>query len=165
MPQKAILEFDELPRETVLDLDGIRKFNRQRYDWEMLDGVTLLDFDRRLVVGYKDCRTDEAWTRGHFPERPMLPGVLMVEAGAQTASIYVAYFKLINDDELLAFGGIDDVRFRGEVRPGQRLWIVGQPERNTRHRAYTYVQGFVDGTMVFHAKILGVAIKADAEAP
>jgi 3-hydroxyacyl-[acyl-carrier-protein] dehydratase len=160
MPPKALIEFEDLPQETVLDQEGIRRYNRHRGDWEHLNGITLLDFDRRLAVGYKNCRTDEPWCRDHFPGKPILPGVVMIEAAAQVCSAYVSYFKLIAPNELLAFGGIDDARFRGEVLPGDRLWLVCYAERNTVRRTIMAAQGFVNGNMVFHANILGLAIPA-----
>src|SRR4051812_37372677 len=98
------IDLDTFPLEPVLDREAIRKYNRQRYEWEQLTAITLLDYERRLVAGYRDYTEDEWWTKGHFPGRPLVPGVLMVKAGAQACSVYVAHFKLVTADELMAFG-------------------------------------------------------------
>jgi 3-hydroxyacyl-[acyl-carrier-protein] dehydratase len=160
MPPKAILSPDELPTTPILDLEGIRALNRQRFDMEHLTAVTLLDVERRLAVGYKDVSHNEFWVRGHMPGHPLMPGVLMCEAAAQLCSVYCGHFNMLSPDEFLGFGGMDDVRFRGSVLPGQRLWLVAHAEKNSARRLYVDTQGFVDGVMVFHARILGIAIRA-----
>ena len=92
----------------------------------------------------------------------MVPGVLMLEAAAQCCSVYVAHFKLTKEDELMGFGGVEDVRFRGAVTPRQRLLVIAQAERNSNKLMRVAVQGFVEGQMVMHGKIIGVPLKAEA---
>ena len=153
------------PTEVILDRAGINKYNRQRFEFEQLTAITLLDYDKRLVAGYRDYRADEWWTRGHFPERPLVPGVLMREAAAQACSVYVSHFGIVKPDELMAFGGLEDVRFRGGVVPGQRLFLVGNAERNSRKLMRVHVQGFVEGLMVFHGIVIGATLKSDSPSP
>ena len=157
-----IIDLATFPRDPILDRAGINKLNRQRFEFEQLTAITLLDFDRRLVAGYRDYTADEWWTKGHFPGHPMVPGVLMMEAGAQACSVYVAHFKLTSDDEIMAFGGMDDVRFRGVVTPGQRMLIVGHAVKNSSKIMRVSVQGFVDGQMVFHGVVIGMPLKAES---
>jgi 3-hydroxyacyl-[acyl-carrier-protein] dehydratase len=166
---RQIIELADFPFEPVvdpegvrLDREGIRKYNRQRFEWEQLTAITLLDSERRLVAGYRDYEPGEWWTRGHFPERPLVPGVLMLEAAAQCCSIYVSYFKLVKGDELMGFGGVEDVRFRGAVSPGQRMLLMGYAERNSSKLMRVDVQGFVEGQMVFHGRVIGVPLKREA---
>ena len=79
-------------------------------------------------------RDDEFWVPGHIPGRPLLPGVLMIEAGAQLASFYTA--KFVGWKGFIGFGGADDIRFRQPVTPGSRMYIVGQKIWQ-RHRRIT----------------------------
>src|SRR5204862_303897 len=75
--------------------------------------------------GYKDVGTDEFWVRGHMPDYPLLPGVLICEAAAQLCSYYIVTTCLC-EGELIGFGGLENVRFRSRVRPGARLLLVGK---------------------------------------
>ena len=71
----------------VLDKNEIREIIPQRFEMEHLDGISFIDTDEGLVAGWKDVRDDEFWVRGHLPGRPLLPGVVMLEALAQLTSI------------------------------------------------------------------------------
>src|SRR6266403_2258395 len=72
----------------LVDKEGLRKTNPQRFEMEHLDTVLYLDREQHVLVGYKDVRPDEFWVRGHMPGYPLLPGVLMCEASAQLCSYY-----------------------------------------------------------------------------
>lgn len=156
MPPPFILDPQLFPETIVEDIEGLRKHNPQRFEMEQLTAITLVDTERQLVVGYKDVKADEFWVRGHMPGEPLLPGVLMCEAGAQLCAWFCSYVGLVGEGHFIAFGGMDDVRFRGMVRPGQRLWFVGKTEKLRPRRMVFQVQGFVEGSMVFHSQILGI---------
>ena len=143
----------------IADREEIRKVNRQRFEMEQIDAVVYVDPERQLVVGYKDVRPDEFWVRGHMPGLPLLPGVLMCEAAAQLCSYYAVTQKVIAPDSIMGFGGLDDVRFRSAVKPGDRLVLVAKGTRMHHRQTIFNVQGFVSSTMVFHADIIGVPLK------
>jgi 3-hydroxyacyl-[acyl-carrier-protein] dehydratase len=155
MPPKAIIEFNDIPQTAIVDREGLRLWNPQRFEMEQLTAITLLDSERMLVVGYKDVSPDEFWVKGHMPGYPLLPGVLMCEAAAQLCAYYCRYSNLMAGD-FVAFGGMENVRFRGAVRPGQRLWLVGRTTRHSTRRMVFEIQGFVDGVMVFNGDFIGV---------
>jgi 3-hydroxyacyl-[acyl-carrier-protein] dehydratase len=143
----------------LLDREAIRRFNPQRFEMEQLDAIIYQDKENHVVAGYKDVRSDEFWVRGHMPGYPLLPGVLMCESAAQLCSYYTAAQGLMPGD-FIGFGGLENVRFRAPVRPGDRLVLVGKATRLHRRQTIFNVQGFVGSTMVFHADILGVPLMA-----
>src|SRR6516225_6459024 len=147
----------------IADQEAIRKVNPQRYGMEQLTAIVYVDPAQHLIAGYKDVRDDEFWVRGHMPDYPLLPGVLMCEAAAQLCSYYTTTQGLLQGD-FIAFGGMEEVRFRGVVRPGDRLVLVGKAIRMHRRQTIFDVQGFVGSTMVFHATIIGVPMTRRAEA-
>lgn len=139
----------------LADLEAIRKVNPQRYEMEQLTAIVLMDTERKLIVGYKDLEPDAFWVRGHMPDFPLMPGVMMCEAAAQLSSYYVVTTGLLQGD-FIAFGGMENVRFRGVVRPGDRLVLVGKGQRLHRRQTIFNVQGFVGTTLVFHGDFIGV---------
>ena len=140
----------------VMTIEEIRQYNPHRYEMEQLSGVIHLDPQAGQVVAFKDVRPDEFWVRGHIPGRPLLPGVLMIEAAAQMSSLY--YKKVQNDPRFLGFGGVDGVKFRGQVVPGDRLLLLGQAIEIRNRRAVFDTQGVVADRLVFEARITGMPI-------
>src|SRR5262249_36785027 len=144
------------------DREELRKANPQRFEMEQLDAIVMLDLQNHVIVGYRDVKADEFWVRGHMPDFPLLPGVLMCESAAQMVSFYAKRAGLAVGD-FMAFGGLENVRFRGVVRPGDRLLLVGKGVRVHRRQTIFNVQGFVGGTLVFHGDVIGVQFyKKDA---
>ena len=141
----------------LADQDAIRRVNPQRFDMEQLTAIVLLDREQGLAAGYRDVRDDEFWVRGHMPGYPLLPGVLMCEAAAQLCGYFIVTQELLQGD-FVGFGGMENVRFRSMVRPGDRLLLVAKATRLNRRQTVFNVQGFVGGTMVFHADIIGVPL-------
>jgi len=147
----------------ALSLEAVRRLNPHRYEMEQLGGVIHLDASAGQIVAYRDVRADEFWVRGHIPGRPLLPGVLMLESAAQMCSVY--YKSVQADSRFLGFGGVDKVKFRGQVVPGQRLLLLGRAVEIRRRRAVFDTQGVVrDGAgpqafkLVFEGRIVGMPI-------
>src|SRR5262245_50364377 len=147
----------------LADRDAIRAVNPQRFEMEQLTAVVHLDKEEGVAAGYRDVRDDEFWVRGHMPGYPLLPGVLMCEAAAQLCSYYMMTQGLGAGD-FIGFGGLENVRFRSPVKPGDRLLLIGKGIRLNRRQTVFNVQGFVGSTMVFHADVLGVPLSRKAEA-
>ena len=157
MATAPLLDFDFLRAQPVLyDLDEIRKRNRQRYEMEQLSAIVYLNPDEGLVAGYKEITENEFWVRGHIPERPLMPGVIMLEAGAQVSSFY--FYTVFPDAPFFGFAAIDEAKFRGMVVPGQRLYLLAKALQMKPRRAYFQTQGMVDGKIVFEARLLGIAL-------
>lgn len=164
MPPVAHFEPSRLDLTRVLaDQEAIRNVNPQRFEMEQLHAIVLDDAAEHLIAGYKDVRDDEFWVRGHMPGYPLLPGVLMCEAAAQLCSYYMVTHGLGQGD-FIGFGGLENVRFRAPVRPGDRLVLIGKGVRLNRRQTVFNVQGFVGETMVFHADVIGVPLTRKEEA-
>src|SRR3954451_22246628 len=154
MPPQPIVDPASLDLNCIVaDREAIRRVNPQRYEMEQLTAIVLMDREQHLVAGYKEVGADEFWVRGHLPDYPLLPGVLICEAAAQLCSYYIVSTGLLQGD-FLGFGGLENVRFRSPVRPGDRLLLIGKGTRMNRRQTLFNVQGFVGATMVFHGDIL-----------
>ena len=164
MPAKnLILDPSEYDLDHVVaDIDEIRKYNPQRFEMEQLSAVVFDDVERNICVGYKDISPNEFWARGHMPGMPLMPGVIMCEAAAQLCSFYSQRHNLLGA-EMVGFGGIDDVRFRGVVVPGDRLVVVAE---KTHLRIGQMIrcnfQCFVGDNLVCEGKIKGIPLPVDA---
>jgi 3-hydroxyacyl-[acyl-carrier-protein] dehydratase len=155
MPPQLLYDLSniDLTRD-VYDQEAIRESNPQRGHMEMLNGIVFVDPETVRIIGYKDVRQDEFWVAGHIPGRPLFPGVLMIEAAAQLASFYAKRFHGWHG--FIGFGGVEDCRFRQEVVPPARLYLVGKQIWNRHGRLFCNIQGVVAGNLVFETKIIGV---------
>jgi 3-hydroxyacyl-[acyl-carrier-protein] dehydratase len=156
MPPSLIFDISGIDLSAVVaDQEAIRLVNPQRGDMEHLNGISWFNRDGE-VVGYKDVRADEFWVPGHIPGRPLLPGVIMIEAAAQLCSYYVK--AVMGTDGFVGFGGVEECKFRQSVAPGVRMYLLGKL-LNHRHRRFTSImQGLVNGQLVFESKIIGVVM-------
>jgi 3-hydroxyacyl-[acyl-carrier-protein] dehydratase len=163
MPPPPLIDVTQFDYDhPLVDLEGIRAVVPQRHEMEQLTGIVHIDRENHLIVGFKDVRPDEFWVRGHMPGYPLMPGVLMCEAVAQLSSYYVTIAGLLAGD-FVAFGGIEDVKFRGVVRPGDRLILAAKAtEIRPGRRAKFYGQAFVGKTMVFEGTVIGVPFRIGA---
>lgn len=157
MPPRFLVDLKgfDLDKPEV-SIEEIRAVNPHRYEMEQLTAIVRYDPDNKLVVGYKDVTADEFWVRGHIPGRPLMPGILMVEAAAQLCTYY--YKRAISDERFLGFGGVDKVKFRGTVVPGDKLILIAKNLELRPRRAIFDTQGVVDDRIVFEARIIGMAV-------
>jgi 3-hydroxyacyl-[acyl-carrier-protein] dehydratase len=158
-----IIDFSEFDENRITaDRDTIRRYNRQRFEMEQLTAVVHEDFERKIIVGYKDLGPDEFWIRGHMPGTPLLPGVLMCEIAAQLCSYFCQKHKALGADATLGFGGMNDVRFRDVVVPGQRVLMACQVTRIRPGKLMiSRFQAFVERKLVGEGEILGIALPND----
>ena len=158
--RELILDFSEYDLNHVEgDIEEIRRHNPQRFEMEQLTAICHEDHQRNICVGYKDLRSDEFWVRGHMPDMPLMPGVIMCEAAAQLSSYYSHKNKLM--EGLIGFGGLQDVRFRGVVRPGDRFVIVCRLLKLRRSIMTCEFQCFVDRNLVCEGVLKGVSLPVD----
>ncbi len=157
MKKPLIIEFSEIDfNRVVSDIEVIRRYNPQRFEMEQLTAIVFEDPSRSICVGYKDLRHDEFWARGHMPGMPLMPGVIMCEAAAQLSSYYTLKNKLM--EGVIGFGGMDEVRFRGVVRPGDRFVIMCRLLKARRVIITCEFQCFVNQDLVCEGIIKGVPL-------
>ncbi len=139
-------------------IEKIREYLPQRYEFEMLSGVYQIYREQQTCVGWRDIGQDEFWARGHIPGRPLLPGVLMIEAGAQISTFL---YKILSGDDpnrFIGFGGLEQVRFRAPVLPGQKLILMAKVIEARSRRCIFDMQGAVEKKLVFEGRVIGVPV-------
>lgn len=130
--------------------------NPQRGHMRQLDHVIWYSDAKDEILGVKFIRHDEFWVPGHVPGRPLYPGVLQIEAAAQLSS----YLQLLKYPELgfLGFTRCDDTSFRGQIVPGDTLYLLAKEQASSRRRFVSLAQGIVNDRIVLETKITGMAI-------
>jgi beta-hydroxyacyl-ACP dehydratase FabZ len=104
----------------LLDIDAIRKILPHRYPFLLVDGIEEMESKKR-VLGIKNVTINEPFFPGHFPSKPVMPGVLIIEALAQTGGVLLLSEVPDRDKKLIYLVAVDNVRFRRPVVPGDQL--------------------------------------------
>ena len=157
MPKEPLVAHDRWNLDHVLlDIERIRERNQQRFEMEQMSAITHLDEEDLTIVGYRDIGEDEFWVRGHIPGRPIFPGVLTLEALAQLTSFYVLHTN--PELDFVGFGGVDNVKFRATINPGDRMVLVGKGVSVRPRRAIFDPQAWVGDRLCVEARITGVRV-------
>ena len=108
----------------MMDIEEIKQYLPHRYPFLLVDRVVELNLGESIVA-YKNISFNEAWTQGHFPDKAILPGVLLVEAMAQAAGIlgFKTMDKTPADGSMYLFVGADKLRFKRPCVPGDRVML------------------------------------------
>ena len=143
------MDFDKLLDEDITDLAQIgvtlpinavvlRDYLPHRYPFMLLDRVTAVKLNE-WITGVKNITINEPFFNGHFPEEPIMPGVLMIEAMAQVAGVLGFISKNVKprDGYIYLFAGVDKVRFKRQVIPGDQL-ILRAKKTMERHSIYKF---------------------------
>jgi 3-hydroxyacyl-[acyl-carrier-protein] dehydratase len=152
-----LLDFDR----PIADIEAIRALNPQRYEMEQLTAVLYEDLGRNVCAAYVQTSYDSFWCRGHMPGMPLMPGMMMIEAAAQLASFYTQRHDLLGA-EMVGFGGVDNVKFRGVVLPGDRLILMVKLIKARRNRMIVaHFQGVVGDQIVCEGELKGIPIPVE----
>ncbi len=144
--------------EPIIDINGIRKLLPHRYPFLLIDKV--IKIDRKHCVAVKNVTTNEPFFVGHFPQEPVMPGVLQVEAMAQAAGVLVLNYLEEPERYSTYFLKIDNVKFRQKVVPGNTLLLNVSLMTEIR-RGCAIVKGyaFVGEKIVCEAEFMAQIIK------
>jgi 3-hydroxyacyl-[acyl-carrier-protein] dehydratase len=154
-PIVSFSEFD--PDRIVVGIEEIQRLIPHREQMLLLDGILFLDSQTWRAVGFHDVRADEFWVRGHFPHRPLMPGVIICECAAQLSAYMASHNHSV--DGIMGLGGLQDIRFRAPVVPGQRLILMLQQMKFRRNVISFYrFQAYVDRQLVADGELIGSAI-------
>ncbi len=136
----------------VMNIQQIMKVLPHRYPFLLVDRIEEVE-EGVKVNGYKNVTVNEPFFQGHFPDHPIMPGVLIVEAMAQVGGAYVTVLDDIADDQVTYFVGIDKARFRKPVLPGDVLRM--EIELISRRRGIYQFKGtgYVGDTKVADAEL------------
>jgi 3-hydroxyacyl-[acyl-carrier-protein] dehydratase len=136
----------------LLDIQEIRDILPHRYPMLLVDAILELEPER--IVGIKNVTVNEPFFVGHFPEFPVMPGVLVVEAMAQVAGVLVLKSVPDRKNKLVLLASIEQAKFRRPVRPGDQLRIEMKVTKRKTSVAKMYGQATVDGVVVAEAELM-----------
>lgn len=138
--------------ETLLDITQIQAILPHRYPFLLVDRIIDYEIGKR-VVGIKNVTLNEPFFAGHFPGAPVMPGVLIVEAMAQTAGVMMLANLPDRESKLVFFTGIDGAKFRRPVVPGDQLRLELTVLRLRPRYIKLRGEAYVDGELVAEAEI------------
>jgi 3-hydroxyacyl-[acyl-carrier-protein] dehydratase len=136
----------------ILDIQAIEKILPHRYPFLLIDRI--LELEDMRVVGLKNVTMNEPHFTGHFPNQPVMPGVLIVEAMAQTAGVLVLHRMQNRDNKLVFLATIDQAKFRKPVVPGDQLRIEVKFLKLKPSVAKMQCEATVEGVRVAEAELV-----------
>lgn len=136
----------------ILDIQAIREILPHRYPMLLVDSIIELEEER--IVGIKNVTVNEPFFVGHFPDFPVMPGVLIIEAMAQVAGVLV--LKSIPDrhSKLVLLASVEQAKFRRPVLPGDQLRIEMKVTKRKATVAKMFGAATVDGNVVAEAEVM-----------
>ena len=136
----------------LLDIDAIRDILPHRYPFLLVDSI--LELEEERIVGIKNVTANEPFFPGHFPDFPVMPGVLIVEAMAQVAGVLVLKSMPDRKNKLVLLASVEGAKFRRPVRPGDQLRIEMKVGRRKATVAKMHGVATVNGVVVAEAEVL-----------
>lgn len=139
----------------MMDVQEIKRYLPHRYPFLLVDRILEIEkFER--VVGIKNVSFNEYFFKGHFPDRPIMPGVLIIEAMAQVGGVLYAYSLSLEGNNTVYFMGIDKCKFRRQVVPGDQIRIEMSVLRKHRRGWKMRGEAYVEGKLAVEAEMLAL---------
>ncbi|HYM21324.1 MAG TPA: bifunctional UDP-3-O-[3-hydroxymyristoyl] N-acetylglucosamine deacetylase/3-hydroxyacyl-ACP dehydratase [Candidatus Kapabacteria bacterium] len=152
------------PGAPVYDIQAIERILPHRYPFLLVDRILELDLEpgNERIIGIKNVTYNERFFMGHFPNNPIMPGVLILEAMAQTGGMLMLGSIGDSSDKLVYFMAIDKAKFRKPVTPGDQLMFEVKLIRNRGKSFQLAGQAFVDGQLVAEAELMAAIVDKEA---
>jgi beta-hydroxyacyl-ACP dehydratase FabZ len=141
----------------MMDVEAIQAVLPHRYPFLLVDRILEIEPGKR-IVGLKNVTINEEFFQGHFPGKPVMPGVLIVEAMAQVGGVLLLQEIEDRDSKLVYFMGIDDARFRRPVTPGDQLRFEVEVLRRKSSTCKLKGMAYVDGQLAAEAVIMSAMV-------
>ena len=141
----------------LLDVNAIKKIMPHRYPFLLVDRIIDL-IPGKKVVGIKNVTVNEPFFQGHFPARPIMPGVLLIEAMAQVGGILMLDAKTSTEGKLIFFTGINKAKFRKPVEPGDQVRFEMEILKHRQNMYLMAGKGFVSNDLVVEAELSAVVL-------
>ncbi|MDR2755947.1 MAG: beta-hydroxyacyl-ACP dehydratase [Planctomycetaceae bacterium] len=159
MPRRELIVdpsfYDE--NKPIANIEEIRQFNTHRFEMEQLTGILYENFEEKTAVGYLDTSDKSFWVRGHMPDFPLMPGVIMCESAAQLTSFFANKYELMPGC-IIGLSGLESVRFRGIIRPGDRFVVQVKLVHSKKILIAAEFVGLVRRNLVCEGIVKGVPI-------
>lgn len=147
----------------VYDIGDIIKVLPHRYPFLLVDRITEFDAEENRIVGYKNVTINEPFFNGHFPGKPIMPGVLILEAMGQTGGLLLLNYGGLQENKLVMFVGMDNVKFRKPVVPGDQL-VMEVVMAQRRFNTFTLeAKAYVDGKLAAEAQLRAAVVDKEAK--
>jgi len=140
--------------EPVYPIEEILNILPHRFPFLLIDRI--VEVNEKSVVGIKCVTMNEWFFQGHFPQKPVMPGVLIIEAMAQTGAVMVHQYEE-NKDKLVFLAGVDDARFRRLVQPGDVLRIEVTESYRRRGIGRSQAKAYVGSELACEATLTFMA--------
>ncbi len=151
------MDKDKTTIDQTFDVNAIMKMIPHRYPFLLLDRVKIITPGEN-ALGIKNVTINEPFFKGHFPDHPIMPGVLVIEAMAQTSAVLVVNTMSKKENRLVYFMTIDQARFRKPVTPGDTLELTVIKKRSRgnvwKFKGEGHVKGDLIGEATFSAMIV-----------
>lgn len=161
LQKKLVKKYQHQKKEgVVLDINAIENILPHRYPFLMVDRIIDLQLDKK-IIGLKNVTMNEPFFTGHFPKQPVMPGVLIIEAMAQTGGILMLNSLAEGEEKIAYFVSINNAKFRRPVVPGDQLVMEIKVVSKRSKLIHLAGKSFVDGNLVAEAEMIAALVPRD----
>ena len=163
LKKKPLNQYKKIKGRPIFDINTLMEFMPHRYPFLMIDKVMDSDLEHQTVTSVKNVTINEPYFQGHFPSKPVMPGVLILEAMAQTGGIMLLHKVEDYKKIWVLFSGVKNAKFRKVVVPGDQLIIEVVMTAQKFGIAMFKAKVFVDGELAAEAELQAAIVKKEDE--